>query len=1000
MKPNRFDRIRELVLKVSSLPEEERQTFLDDACRDDPDLRHEVESLLIYEESQPGSLKTGGAIPHEPIPFIDLPDMSGQTLAHFRVEEKIAIGGMGVLYRAIDRNLHRPVALKVLRPDVMSHPGSRERFVREARAASALNHPGIVTIYEIDEDEGVDFIAMEYVDGRTLDEIIPPDGLPLDAATRYALAIAEALETAHVKGIIHRDLKPSNIMIAGDDTVKILDFGIAKLLGGIDDLPPTRITRTGFTPGTLSYMSPEQIEGKKVDHRSDIFSLGILLYEMITGRIPFQRKNIGATLHAIIHEEPEPLSKYRENVPATLQAIVDRTLEKEKDGRYSTTDELAEDIRRFRSSGELIHASQIEEGMKPLKVKSLAVLYLRNLGSEEDEYLSYGITEDLIIDLTRIGTLRVAPMRSIMKMKDSDKEIEEIARKLDVRLVLDGSILRSQSSVRVSVQLVDVVTGKNLWADRWEEPAEKLPQVKKSLAEGISRILEVDSMTVKSAQIGVPEAQDPQAYEFYLRGKYTFERKKDLSDVEVALGMYRQALSIEPSLLAARAGVSRIFIHKSEYDQARLTLDSALAEARDQGMKADEATFLQLLSNLSTAQSRWGEAWNYGNQALEIRIELGDLSGEAEVLGDLIDILRGWARLSEALKLSERVLEINQQLNDQDKAANALSVMGTVYWRTGNYDRALELYEEALQIANKRDDTFLEAHCVMNVGVVYSEMGRLDEAIQRFERALTIFTQLGEKEHRASLYNNIALIRMAQSEYREALELYEQAASIAHELGNRANLALYQVNIAIILTITGEYDRAIHVANGAQTTAAELDYPLVVAFAYLVIGIAYFYSREDEKAKDHFLFALELTEPAGHRREVAVIHAFLGELHYMRGDYDLCREHSDKALTLAKEVGEKTTQLKAPAYMAALSAVEKSFEGGIRELREIGVKATEYGDPLYVLTARRLLGQILLEHGENLSDREEGRSILEEALTFAEEKEIAYEIEWIREILK
>jgi serine/threonine protein kinase/Tfp pilus assembly protein PilF len=1000
MNSDRFDKVRELVLKVSALPEGERQAFLDDVCRDDPELRQEVESLLVHEGSHPESLKTGGALLSDPIPVIELPNMSGRTLSHFRIEEKIATGGMGVLYRASDLDLRRPVALKVLRPDVLSHEGSRERFVREARAASALNHPCIVTIYEIGEDDGVDFIAMEYVEGPTLDEIIPPDGMAFNTATRYALAISEALDTAHEKGIVHRDLKPSNIKVTGDDKVKILDFGIAKVLRGVDDLPPTQITQTGFALGTLSYMSPEQVEGRKVDQRSDIFSLGTLMYEMITGRTPFHRKNMAATLHAIVHDEPELLSRYREEVPAALQAIIDHALEKEKDDRYPTSDELAEDIRRFQSTRELIHASPADEGAKHPKVKSLAVLYLKNLGSEEDEYLSYGITEDLIIDLTRIGTLRVAPMRLIMKQRELDDELEEIARKLDVRLVLDGSIRRSQSSVRVSAQLVDVVTGKNLWADRWEEPAERLPQIKKSLADAISRVLEVDSTAVKSAQVGLPEAQDPRAYEFYLRGKYTFERKKDMKDVEVALGLYHRALSIEPSLMAARAGVSRIFIHKAEYDQANQALTSALAEARDQGMRADEATVLQLLANLYTAQSQWDEAWEYGNKALEIRRELGDLSGEAEVLGDLIDILRGRAKFTDALKLSERILEINQQLNDQEKAAHAIVMMGTVYWRMGNYDRALELYEEAEEIAHKRDDTLLEAHCVMNVGVILSELGQLDEALERFEKALFIFTQLGEKEHRASLLNNIALIRMAHSEYRNALELYEQAATIADELGNRANYALYQVNLAIILTITGDYSRAIQVANEALTIATKLDYPLVVAFAYLSMGIAHFYRGEDEKASDYFHSALEVTEPAGHRREVAVIHAFLGELFYMYQDPDSCKEHSEKALILAEEVGEKTTLLKAPAYLAALMSAEGLFEDGVRRLREVSMKANEYGDPLYILIVRRLLGQVLLECGQSQSDREEGHSILEEALALAREKEVAYEIDWIREILK
>jgi serine/threonine protein kinase/Tfp pilus assembly protein PilF len=1001
---DRFTKIKKLLLETAGLSEDERRVYLDEACKDDPELRGELESILSHEKDQIEILKTGGGIP----PGLEEPtessDMTGQTLSHFRIEEKIATGGMGVLYRAVDLNLRRKVAIKVLRPEILSQPSSRERFVREARAASTLNHPGIVTVYEIGEDSGFDFIAMEYVEGRTLGEVISPQGLPIESATAFTLEIAKTLQAAHEKGIVHRDLKPSNIMIAEVGGVKILDFGIAKQLGSavgeVAELPTvTQITQTGGVVGTADYMSPEQVEGKEVDTRSDIFSLGIILYELFTGQPPFRRATAIATAHAIVYDDPEPINQKRKDVPNGLQRIVTRSLAKRRDDRYQKTEDLVEELRRFQRSQKVLNAPMSIDTKEKREVESLAVLYLKNLGSAKDEYLSYGITEDLIVDLTRIGTLRVAPMRSILKHKDSNEDIEEIAGKLDVKMVLDGSIHKSERSVRISAQLVDIETGKNLWANRWEVPDEKLPQVKQSLAEEISRALKFDSMAIETAQVGFPEARDPRAYECYLRGKYTFERKKDKEDVEAALGFYRRALAIEPSLLAARAGVSRALIHKAEYDHANRELTSALADARRHGMRADEAVFLELLASLHTAQSRWDEAWEYGERALEIRRGLGDLSGEAEVLGILIDILRGRAKFSDALKLSKRVLEINRQLADREKAAHALLVMGTVYWRIGEYDHALALTEEAQEIAHKCDDTLMEAHCVMNVGVIYSEMGNLDDALQRFEIALNIFTNLGEKEHRASLFNNIALIHMARGEYREALGLYEEAAAVANDLGNRANYALYLDNIAIILTITGDCNRAIQVADEAMTIATDLDYPLVVAVAYLAMGIAHFYRREEEKAKNFFYAAMEIAGPAGHRREIGVIQGFLGELYYVHQDHDSCKEHSEKALTIAKEVGEKTTQLKAPAYLAALMAREGLFGAGIRRLREINTKANEYGDPLFILVVRRLLGQVLLECGQNHADREEGRSILEEALSLAREREVAYEIDWIGQIL-
>jgi serine/threonine protein kinase/Tfp pilus assembly protein PilF len=1003
LKKDRFSRIKDILFDASNLPPDKRKAFLDKSCKGDPNLRMEIETLLTHDENRMEILNTGGVFSIDPEYLSTPADMVGKTLSHFQIKEEIAVGGMGVLYLAIDTRLHRHVAIKVLRSELLADPAGRERFVREARAASALNHPGIVTVYDIGDDSGIDYIVMEYVEGHTLDELIPAEGLPFKMVTSYALAMSEALVIAHDKGIIHRDVKPSNIMITEDGSVKILDFGIAKRLGevpgeGTRVSADTGITEEGSTIGTLGYMSPEQVEGKEIDHRSDIFSFGVVLYKMITGKSPFSRDTTAITIHAVVFDDPEPLEKYREEVPEAFQRIVSRMLAKNREERYQKTVELVEDLRSFQKGYEVQHAPPVAE--KRTNVKSLAILYLRNLGSSDDEYLSYGITEDLIVDLTRIGTLRVAPMRSILKHKDSDAELDEIAEKLDVRLVLDGSIHRTESSVRVSAQLVDVETGKNLWANRWEEPSDKLPKVKQSLAQGISRALEIGTTVVKAAQLGVPETHDPRVYEYYLRGKYTFEHRKDIEDTEVALGLYRQALSIEPSLLAARAGIAQLLINPmNEYERAEVELTSALAEAKKRGLRVDEANLLWLLSNLRMRQANWDEAFAHAEKALEIHKELNDLAGEAEVLTSLISILRRRSKYSEALKLSERVLEIHRSLDDKVKCASGLREMGIVYFYMGNSPRAIELMEEALEIARKRGDHFFEVICIEGIGHVHKRMGNLQEALTFYEQSYQIGKKLGDKENEAITLNNIGSLLVLKGDYLKALEKCAEAAKIHKEIGNRSSYALSLNNISDIEAITGEYERAIETANRSLAIAEELNYPKVIARANINIGCAHFYLDDYKSAREYFSTALQLSTQNGDQRIITLSHTLLGELFYHQEEYDLCRGHMEKALTISQEIGHKECSMEASTYLAALMILDGEFKVGVDQLREIVEDPKYYGNPQDILIAMRLLGQSLLEFGRDEKDRKEGNRILQEALDHAREKRIAYEVKWIEEIL-
>ena len=427
----------------------------------------------------------------------------GQTISHYRILEKLGGGGMGVVYKAEDTRLGRTVALKVLPPERVADLNRKRRFIQEARAASALNHPNIITIYDIDEVEGVHFIAMEYVDGKTLDRLIAHHGLPVEKALAYAVEMAAALAKAHSAGIVHRDLKPTNIMVTEDGLVKVLDFGLAKLteaapVGDVETVATAGPrTEEGIILGTVGYMSPEQAEGKPVDARSDIFSFGSVVYEMLAGRRAFQGETNVSTIAAILREEPKPLSQAAQNLPREVERIVKRCLRKDREHRFQTMADLKvalEELKEESDSGELAKAAAVGAGSArpravgaihelplrmrwafavagalvavaailfilnvgglrerilpkaaaPPEIKSIAVLPLENLSHDpEQEYFADGMTDALIAELGQIGSLRVISRTSVMEYKGAKRPLPQIAKELNVDAVIEGSVLRA-----------------------------------------------------------------------------------------------------------------------------------------------------------------------------------------------------------------------------------------------------------------------------------------------------------------------------------------------------------------------------------------------------------------------------------------------------------------------------------------------------------------------------------------------------------------------------
>jgi serine/threonine protein kinase len=428
----------------------------------------------------------------------------GEVVSHYRILEKLGEGGMGVVYKAEDLTLTRHVALKFLPYGLEAQEPDRARFLQEARASAILNHPNVCTVYEIAEVDGQQFIAMEFVEGKTLRKTIEDCQLKIEDCIKYAIQIGEALQEAHSRGIVHRDVKPENIMVNSKNQVKVMDFGLAKLKGSL------KLTRTASTIGTLAYMAPEQIEGGQVDARSDIFSFGIVLYEMLTGRLPFRGDHEAAMMYSILHEEPQDLLRLRPDVPSRVAAVLSTALHKDPGSRYQTLQGLIHDLQE----------SPLTDIPPSRQEKSIVVLPFENLSPDpEQEYFSDGLTEEVISDLSAVRSLRVISRSSAMTLKGSRKKVPEIARELNVQYVLEGSVRKAANNLRITAQLIDAVSDAHLWAQKFAGTLDDVFDIQEKVSHSIVDALKVTLTPEETRYLAERPIPSALAYEFYLKAR-------------------------------------------------------------------------------------------------------------------------------------------------------------------------------------------------------------------------------------------------------------------------------------------------------------------------------------------------------------------------------------------------------------------------------------------------------------------------------------------------
>jgi serine/threonine protein kinase len=430
--------------------------------------------------------------------------MIGQTVSHYRILGKLGEGGMGVVYEAEDTKLRRNVALKFLPPDLVRDPQAKARFIKEAQAAAALDHPNICAVYEIGEAEGTAYIAMPYVRGRSLRERIAAGPLPLKEALEIARQVAEGLKEAHRKGIIHRDIKPANIMLTEKGEAKIMDFGLAKRASSAE------VTKTLAVTGTPAYMSPEQARGEEVDDRTDIWSFGATLYEMLTGVMPFGRKSDQALIYSILHEIPEPPGRMRPGIPVQLERIVQKSLEKDLSLRYQNMTKVLEDLKIARIPG--LSAAQPE--------KSIIVLPFENISADpEQDYFCDGMTEELISDLSKIRSLRVISRTSSMVFKGTKKDIPAIAREVHVRYVLEGSVRKAGNNLRITAQLIEASNDAHVWAEKYGGTLDDVFDIQEKVSQSIVDALKLKMTTEEAERLAERPIPSALAYEFYLKAR-------------------------------------------------------------------------------------------------------------------------------------------------------------------------------------------------------------------------------------------------------------------------------------------------------------------------------------------------------------------------------------------------------------------------------------------------------------------------------------------------
>ncbi len=674
----------------------------------------------------------------------------GRMLAgKYRIVEPVGKGGMGVVYKAEDTKLKRSVALKFLPPELAESPEAGERFMREAQAAAALSHPHICTIHEIGEEEEQSFIVMEYIEGQSLRQKILNGPLDQSEALDVVVQVAEGLEEAHKNGIVHRDIKSSNIMLTKKGMAKVMDFGLAKVFGG------SLITREATTMGTVAYMSPEQAKGEVIDHRTDIWSLGVVFYEMITGQLPFKGEYDQSMIHSILNNEPQPIAKIRKDLTSGLEQVIYKALAKNPHDRYQSMEDFLGDLKA------------ISEGLKPLRAKagffqgrilglkktyayagiacivilavltflflppqgggtidSIAVMPLENLsGDPEQDSLTESIHDDLITNLAGLSSLKtVIARRTVMRFKGKDTPPQEIAQELHVKALITGTLRRSGDSVHVTAQLIDPTSGSQMWAERYEHDIRNVMSLENEIVAAIAREVNLPLTPEERSRLESVRTVNPEAYVAYTKGRFYLNRLTP-EGLQIGLNYMQEAIEKDPAnplpYAALALGYCRIG-HGTDPPP------DAFERAKAAALKAEELGGTLAETEAALAQVKLFDEWDWagGGRSLRRALALNPSLSDAQRMYSWYLVLVG--RKDEGIAAMKRAIELDPL------APLFSSDLGWQCWSAGRLEEAMDAAQKALEL-NPNFDQGLHL-----MGYLYAEKGMFKEAIEAHQKLSAI----------------------------------------------------------------------------------------------------------------------------------------------------------------------------------------------------------------------------------------------------------------------
>jgi len=698
----------------------------------------------------------------------------GQTLSHYKITRKIASGGMGVVYEAEDSRLGRRVALKFLPEQMAQDTQLSERFQREARAASALNHPNICTIHSIENVDGQNFLVMELLEGQTLAHMLGRVTFSMDKLLPIATQIADALESAHAKGIVHRDIKPANIFITDRSQVKIMDFGLVKIEP--EDLqagehnstkiePQHQLTSPGVAMGTASYMSPEQARGQLVDARTDLFSLGSVLYQMAGGVLPFAGDTSAVIFDAILNRDPQPLDQLNPALPAEFSRIISKLLEKDRTLRCQSATELKTDLNRLKrnlDSG-VKRAAELNEsksGVPKTGSKSVAVLYFENLSAaKEDEYLRDGITEDIITELSKIRGLNTFSRPTVLAFRDKSATPSQVGNLLRAAFVLTGTLRRAGNRLRITTQLVDTQTEFPLWSERYDREMKDVFEVQDEIARKIAEALRVTLSQQELEDLATKPTENLQAYDLYLRGK-RYARRQTRQDLEFALQMFENAVAMDPSFaLAYAACANACAMFYCNYSRDAIWVERARnASGKAVALRWDLPEVMVSQAWVLYATELHDEAVRMVEKAIERK---RDCEGAYYLL---CRALFSAGRYQEVINVMETALEVSgEDYNVYVPVVNSLGALGKKDAHRNLLLRRIAALENHLKQVPE------DARARVLMATDYAEFDRVEDAIRELNMAITL------RANEASILYNAACTYAILKRKREALETIKKA---------------------------------------------------------------------------------------------------------------------------------------------------------------------------------------------------------------------------------